>query len=151
MAVDSVKARLQSKASAIVAAYERRKMTSTMSLQTLGQISTAMRPCKQARPTSRPRLISVKVNAARSPSAQQRFLSGSRFLKSALPEIVRHGQTSVVVSSAAASSPAGTDRGLKQASCTLSAKQATLCSPRGSTQERESSCSRCLVRRLVRI
>ena len=145
-----VKARLQSKESAVVAAYERRRMTSTMSVQALGQINAATRPCKQAGPTSRPRLSFRKVNAACSPSAQQRFLSGSRLLKSASPQIVRHRQTSVVASSAAASSPAGTDRGLKQASCTFSAKQALLCSPRGSTQERESSRSRCLVRRLVR-
>jgi hypothetical protein len=140
----------QSKASAIVAAYERRRMTSTMSVQALGQINAATHPCKQAGPTSRPRLSFRKVNAACSPSAQQRFLSGSRLLKSASPQIVRHRQTSVVASSAAASSPAGTDRGLQQASCTFSAKQALLCSPRGSTQERESSHSRCLVRRLVR-
>lgn len=117
--VYSVKARLQSKASAIVAAYERRRMTSTMSVQALGQINAATRPCKQAGPTSRPRLSFRKVNAACSPSAQHRFLSGSRLLKSASPQTVRHRQTSVVASSAAASTPAGTDRGLKQASCTI--------------------------------
>ncbi|DBA65780.1 hypothetical protein WJX79_001358 [Trebouxia sp. C0005] len=81
-------------------------MTSTMSVHALGQINAATRPCKQAGPTSRPCLISRKVNAACSSSAQQRFLSGSRLLKNALPQIVRHRQTSVVASSAAASSPA---------------------------------------------
>lgn len=130
MAVYSVKARLQSRASAVVAACGRRIMTSTMSVHALGQINAATRPCKQAGPTSRPCLISRKVNAACSSSAQQRFLSGSRLLKNALPQIVRHRQTSVVASSAAASSPAGTDRGLSKLPAPFPLSKHALQSPR---------------------
>lgn len=88
-----------------------RKMTSMMSLHAPCQINGAMRPCKQALPTLQPRHICHKVNAICLPSAQKRFLSVSTSLNSSAPLTTRHRKSSVVVSSSAASSPAGTDLG----------------------------------------